>query len=61
MNDESQDLNNMITDLENQRKAAETEYQALRHELTEATDLHQQLSTAYQQFFEDRETEMAKG
>ncbi|USF99554.1 endonuclease MutS2 [Latilactobacillus sakei] len=60
MNDESQDLNNMITDLENQRKAAETEYQALRHELTEATDLHQQLSTAYQQFFEDRETEMAK-
>ncbi|WP_413526143.1 endonuclease MutS2 [Latilactobacillus curvatus] len=60
MNDESQDLNNMITDLENQRKAAETEYQALRHELTEATELHQQLSTAYQQFFEDRETEMTK-
>ncbi|MCT3358541.1 endonuclease MutS2 [Latilactobacillus curvatus] len=60
MNDESQDLNNMITDLENQRKAAETEYQALRHELAEATDLHQQLSTAYQQFFEDRETEMTK-
>lgn len=60
MNDESQDLNNMITDLENQRKAAETEYQALRHELKEATDLHQQLSTAYQQFFEDRETEMTK-
>ncbi|BCX30306.1 endonuclease MutS2 [Latilactobacillus curvatus] len=60
MNDESQDLNNMITDLENQRKAAETEYQALRHELSEATDLHQQLSNAYQQFFEDRETEMTK-
>jgi len=60
MTDDSQDLNNMITDLENQRKAAETEYQALRYEVTEATDLHQQLSTAYQQFFEDRETEMTK-
>ncbi|MDN6639160.1 MAG: endonuclease MutS2 [Tetragenococcus sp.] len=60
MNGESQDLNEMITDLENQRKMAETEYSELKHEVSEAEQLHQELQEAYQYFYEERENELAK-
>ena len=36
MNDESQDLNEMISDLESRRKMAETEYLEMRHYVDEA-------------------------
>ncbi|KRM71550.1 endonuclease MutS2 [Lacticaseibacillus brantae] len=60
INDDSHDLNNMITDLENQRKAAETEYLDLRQQVEAATKLHDDLATAYNEFFEEREKQMAK-
>ena len=56
---ESQDLNEMIADLENRRKMAETEYLELRHHVAEAERLHQDLSDAYTYFFEEREKELA--
>lgn len=55
MNDESQDLNEMITDLENRRKMAETEYLEMRHFVSEAQELHDDLKEAYSYFFEERE------
>ncbi|MFP3774435.1 endonuclease MutS2 [Enterococcus mundtii] len=60
MNDESQDLNEMITDLENRRKMAETEYLEMRHYVDEAQRLYNDLKEAYSYFFEEREQEMAK-
>ncbi|KKJ71216.1 DNA mismatch repair protein MutS, partial [Enterococcus faecium MRSN 4777] len=60
MNDESQDLNEMITDLENRRKMAETEYLEMRHFVSEAQELHDDLKEAYSYFFEEREKEMEK-
>ncbi|MGX7350583.1 MutS2 protein [Enterococcus canis] len=60
MDGESQDLNEMIADLENRRKAAETEYLEVRHHVAEAETLHQELSTAYAAFYEEREKELAK-
>jgi len=60
INDDSHDLNNMITDLENQRKAAETEYLDLRQQVEAATKLHDDLAKAYNEFFEEREKQMAK-
>ncbi|MDT2756153.1 endonuclease MutS2 [Enterococcus asini] len=57
---ESQDLNEMIADLENRRKMTETEYLELRHHVTEAEKLHKDLEEAYSYFFEEREKEMAK-
>ena len=50
MNDESQDLNEMITDLENRRKMAETEYLEMRHFVSEAQELHDDLKEAYSYF-----------
>ncbi|WP_179395990.1 endonuclease MutS2 [Lacticaseibacillus absianus] len=58
--DDSHDLNNMIADLESQRKAAETEYKATRHELDEATKLHADLKAAYTEFFTERERQLNK-
>lgn len=52
---ESQDLNEMITDLENRRKMAETEYLEVRYHLDEAEQLHADLQTAVQQFYNERE------
>ncbi|WP_063515766.1 endonuclease MutS2 [Schleiferilactobacillus harbinensis] len=57
---ESQNLNEMIGDLENQRKAAETEYHELRHQLDEATALHEQLNTAFEEFLKDKDTQLQK-
>ncbi len=60
MDGESQDLNEMIADLENRRKMAETEYLAVRQYVDEAQRLHQELQAAYSYFFEERENELAK-
>ncbi|OTN77346.1 endonuclease MutS2 [Enterococcus sp. 8G7_MSG3316] len=60
MDGESQDLNEMIADLENRRKMTETEYLEIRHYVKEAQDLHKELQNAYGYFFEEREKELAK-
>lgn len=60
MDGESQDLNEMIADLENRRKMTETEYLELRHHVEEAEKLHRDLQNAYTYFFEEREKEIAK-
>lgn len=57
---ESQDLNEMISDLENQRKMTETEYLEIRQYTEEAQTLHDDLQKAYNYFFEEREKEMDK-
>lgn len=56
---ESQDLNEMIADLENRRKMAETEYLEVRHYVNEAERLHHELENAYGYFFEEREKQLA--
>lgn len=58
---ESQDLNEMIADLENQRKMTETEYHELFHYKKEAEDLYHDLQKAYEYFYTERENELAKG
>lgn len=60
MDGESQDLNEMIADLENRRKMAETEYLEVRHYVAEAERLHRELKEAYGFFFNERENEMIK-
>ncbi|EOL42236.1 MutS2 protein [Enterococcus phoeniculicola] len=60
MDGESQDLNEMIADLENRRKMAETEYLEVRHYVEEAQHLHDELKEAYSFFFEERENQLAK-
>ncbi|HPR81189.1 MAG TPA: endonuclease MutS2 [Enterococcus sp.] len=60
MDGESQDLNDMIADLENRRKMAETEYLEVRQYVDEAQRLHKELQDAYGYFFEEREKELAK-
>ncbi|MBP2099714.1 endonuclease MutS2 [Enterococcus rivorum] len=60
MDGESQDLNEMIADLENRRKMAETEYLEVRHYVDEAENLYRDLKEAYSFFFDEREKEMAK-
>lgn len=60
MDGESQDLNEMITDLENRRKMTEMEYLEIRHYVDEAQTLHQELKEAYGYFFEEREKELEK-
>lgn len=57
---ESQNLNEMISDLENRRKMAETEYLEVRHYVDEAEQLHMDLQTAVQQFYAEREELMKK-
>lgn len=60
MDGESQDLNEMIADLENRRKMAETEYLEVRYHTEEAEKLHKELKDAYSYFFEEREKELEK-
>jgi DNA mismatch repair protein MutS2 len=60
INDESQDLNEMIADLENRRKMADTEYLEMRHYVDEAQELYENLKEAYRYFFEEREKEIDK-
>lgn len=60
MDGESQDLNEMIADLESRRKMAETEYAEVRHYVNEAQVLYDDLKDAYSYFFEEREKELAK-
>lgn len=60
MDGESQDLNDMIADLENRRKMAEIEYLEVRQHVDEAQKLHQELQDAYSYFYEEREKELAK-
>lgn len=60
MDGESQDLNEMIADLENRRKMAETEYLEMRHYAQEAEKLQKDLQQAYSYFFEERESEIQK-
>ncbi|MEG2937142.1 MAG: endonuclease MutS2 [Vagococcus sp.] len=57
---ESQDLNEMISDLENQRKMTETEYLEVRRHVDESEELHRDLKTAYELFFTEREKELNK-
>ncbi|MFD1485786.1 endonuclease MutS2 [Lacticaseibacillus baoqingensis] len=56
--EDSHDLNNMISDLESQRKAAETEYLETRHQLEAAQQLHDELKHAYEDFFTERERQL---
>ncbi|MGC6769978.1 endonuclease MutS2 [Enterococcus sp. LJL128] len=60
MDGESQDLNEMIADLENRRKMAETEYLEVRHYVDEAQVLHKELKDAYNYFLDERDKEMEK-
>lgn len=60
IDEESQDLNEMIADLESRRKMAETEYLEVRHFVEESESLYEDLKAAYEFFFEERETELAK-
>lgn len=60
IDEESQDLNEMIADLESRRKMAETEYLEVRHFVEESETLYEDLKAAYEFFFEERETELAK-
>lgn len=53
---EAQDLNEMISDLENSRKMAEMEYQEVREDVQEAQQLLADLKTAVQQFWTERES-----
>ncbi|CAM3362527.1 endonuclease MutS2 [Vagococcus fessus] len=56
---DSQDLNDMIADLENRRKMAETEYMEVRHHVSEAERLHAELENAYGYFFEEQDKELS--
>lgn len=58
IDDDSQDLNEMISDLESRRNMIETEYLELRHYIDEASHLHQELKTNYEYFFVEREKEL---
>lgn len=58
---ESQDLNEMIADLENRRKMAETEYLELRQSLEASEKIKKELEEAHRYFYEEREKELAKG
>lgn len=60
MDGESQDLNDMIADLENRRKMTETEYLEVRHYVDEAEHLYNDLQDAYRYFFDEREKELQK-
>lgn len=60
MNDASQDLNNMINDLEQQRKQTEAAGIELQQQLADATELHQELSHAWADFNAQRDQLMSK-
>lgn len=58
--DDSHDLNNMIADLESQRKAAETEYKAARADTDAAQKLLADLEAAYADFSRERDGQLNK-
>ncbi|MHA3066667.1 endonuclease MutS2 [Lacticaseibacillus saniviri] len=60
ISDDSHELNNMISDLENQRNAAESEYRDLTKQLADAQKLHQELQTAYTTLQEERDKQVAQ-
>ncbi|MGX7233809.1 endonuclease MutS2 [Enterococcus italicus] len=60
MSGESQDINEMIADLENQRKMTETEYLELRQQLQESEKLQKELTKATELFYQERDDELAK-
>ncbi|MCH4056505.1 MAG: endonuclease MutS2 [Lactobacillaceae bacterium] len=59
MNGASQDLNNMISSLEQQRKQTEQTDQDLQEELQAATELHQELDSAWQEFNRTKDQRLA--
>lgn len=59
MNGASQDLNNMISSLEQQRKQTEQTDQDLQVELQAATELHQELAAAWQEFNQTKDQRLA--
>lgn len=60
MDGESQDLNEMIEDLENRRKMVETEYLEARHYVDESSTLHKELKEAYQVFLKNEKKNYKK-
>lgn len=58
MDGESQDLNDMIADLEERRKMAEIEYTQLRDEVKEADRLRKELAEATTYFYTEREAQI---
>lgn len=57
---DTQNLNEMIADLENTRKMTEVEYQEVRDHVNEADGLLQDLKTAVQDFWQERDDLMKK-
>lgn len=57
---DSQDLNDMIADLEQRRKMAETEYQEVHAQMAEAAKIHADLENAYGYFAETQEKELSE-
>lgn len=55
---DSHELNNMISDLEKQRKAAETAYEAARRQLADAQSVHDELVAAYKKFTTERDAQL---
>lgn len=55
---DSHELNNMISDLERQRKAAENARAAAQRQLADAQSLHDELATAYKTFTTERDTQL---
>lgn len=55
---DSHELNNMISDLEKQRKAAETAYEAARRQLADAQFVHDELAAAYKKFTTERDAQL---
>lgn len=60
IDEESQDLNEMIADLEQRRKMTETEYFEVRERVEESEKLLNDLKNAYGYFFQEREKEIVK-
>ncbi|WP_461240328.1 endonuclease MutS2 [Paucilactobacillus sp. N302-9] len=57
---DSQDLNDMIGDLVAQRKAASDETRELKQQLSETTELHEELTQKFTQFEQQKESMLAK-
>lgn len=55
---DSHELNNMISDLEKQRKAAETAYEAARRQLADSQSVHDELAAAYKKFTTERDAQL---
>jgi len=60
IDEDSQDLNNMIADLEEKRRIARDEYFQVQKDVQEAKNLLKDLENGYQTFLDKRESELAK-